>query len=55
MTLFKYTSVHENRPSKMKFFGIKEFFFVNLEKMSVKMNFRIITTNHAADSKIRPP
>ena len=37
----------------MKFFGVKDFFFVNLiSKMDVKMNLRIKTKNHAADSKI---
>ena len=38
----------------MIFFGAMEFFFVNFDfKMDVKMNFRIITKNHSADSKIR--
>ena len=37
---------------KWFFFGVKQFFFMNLDlKMGVKMNFRIITKNHAADSK----
>ena len=45
--------VIQNRPSKMKFFGVNEFFFVILiSKMDVKMNLRIITKNHADDSKI---
>ena len=36
----------------MKFFGVKNFFFVNMiSKMDVKMNLRIITQNQAADSK----
>ena len=35
------------------YFGIKEFFLANfVSKMNVKMNLRIITKNHAADSKI---
>ena len=45
--------VNENQPSKMNFFLFQGIFFVNLEfEMGVKMNFRIITKNHAADSKI---
>ena len=40
----------------MKFFGVKEFFSrIMISKMSVKMNFRIMTKNHAADSEIRSP
>ena len=39
---------------KWNFFGVKEFLFrVIWFKMGVKMNSRIITKNHAADSKIR--
>ena len=39
--------------TKMKFFGVKEFFSgIMISKMGVKMNFRITTKNHAADSKI---
>ena len=38
----------------MKFFGVKEFFSgIMISKMSVTMNFRIITKNYATDSKIR--
>ena len=29
------------------------YFFLQVSKMGVKMNLRIITKNHAADSKIR--
>ena len=37
----------------MKFFGVEEFFsWILISKMGVKMNFRIIAKNHAADSKI---
>ena len=37
----------------MKFFGVKEYFFMNLDlKMNVKMNFRIISKNHAANPEI---
>ena len=37
----------------MKFFGLEEYFFMNLDlKMDVKMNLRIITKNHAADPEI---
>ena len=33
-----------------KFFGLEEYFFMNLDlKMDVKMNLRIITKNHAAN------
>ena len=40
----------------MKFFGVKEFFSgIMISKMSVKMNFRIITKNYATDSKIGFP
>ena len=40
----------------MKFFVAKEFFScIMISKMGVKMNFRIIKKNHAADSKIRSP
>ena len=38
------------------FFGVKEFFsWILILKMDVKMNLRIITKNHAADSKIGFP
>ena len=49
--------VIENRPLKMKFFGVKEFFFslILISEMDVKMNLWIITKNHAADSKKGPP
>ena len=43
--------VIKNRPSKMKLFWCQ----VKILKMGVKMNFRIRTKNHAADSKIRSP
>ena len=43
--------VIKNRPSKMKLFWCQ----VKILKMGVKMNFRIITKNHASDSKIRSP
>ena len=37
----------------MKFFGLEEYFFMNLDlKMDVKMNLRIITKNHAANPEI---
>ena len=40
----------------MIFFGVKDFFFVNFNlKMGVKMDFRIITKYHTADSKIGSP
>ena len=40
--------IYENRPSKMIFCGVKEFFqCVLLSKMGVKMNLRIITKNQA--------
>ena len=46
----------KNQPSKMKFFWCQGFSFVNFDfKMDVKMNLRIITKNHAANSKIEPP
>ena len=37
--------------------GTREFFFsfIMISKMGVKMNFRIISKNHATDSKIRSP
>ena len=38
---------------KWNFFSVKEFFFADFGfKIDVKMNFRIITKNHAADSEI---
>ena len=38
------------------FFGVKEFFLIILiSKMDLKMNLRIITKNHARDSKIGSP
>ena len=38
------------------FFGVKDFFFMNFDlKIGVKMNFRIITKNIAADQEIRFP
>ena len=47
---------YKNRPSKMKFFWCQGIFsFIMIPKMCVKINFRIITKNHAADSKIRSP
>ena len=37
----------------MEFFGVKEYFFMNLDlKMDVKMNLRTITKNHAANPEI---
>ena len=37
----------------MNFFGVKKFFLpISISKMDVKMNLRIITKNHAADSNI---
>ena len=37
----------------MKFFEDKDFFsWISISKMSVKMNLRIITKNHAADPEI---
>ena len=36
----------------MIFFRVKDFFMIFDFKMGVKMNLRIITKNHAADSKI---
>ena len=37
----------------MKFFGAKDFFsYILIAKMSVKINLRIITKNHAADPEI---
>ena len=45
-----------NEISTVSFFGVKKFFsLILISKMSVKMNFRIITKNHADDSKIRYP
>ena len=45
--------LYENRPFKMNFFGVKDFFSSILtSKMDVKLNLRIITKNHAADSEI---
>ena len=45
--------VYENQTSKMKFFEDKDFFsWISISKMSVKMNLRIITKNHAADPEI---
>ena len=42
--------VYENRASKMKFFRVKELFFIDFDfKMGVEMNLRIITKKHAAD------
>ena len=55
-SLIKYMMVIKNRPSKMKFFGVKQFFSgILISKMDVKMNLRIITKNLAADSKIGFP
>ena len=46
----------EKRPSKTIFFSVKEFFpWILISKMDVKMNLRMITKNHAADSKIGSP
>ena len=43
-------------PKKMIFLCVKEFFsWIWISKMGVKMNFRIISKNHAADSKIGSP
>ena len=54
-TLIKHVLV-KNLPSKMKFFGVKEFLScIMIWKMGVKINLRIITKNHTADSKIRSP
>ena len=40
----------------MKFFSVKEFFsWILISKIDVKLNLRIITKNHAADSKKGPP
>ena len=37
----------------MTFFGLEEYFFMNLDlKMDVKMNLRTITKNHAANPEI---
>ena len=48
--------VNKNRSSKKNFFGVKDFFScIMISKMSVKINLRIITKNHAADSKKDPP
>ena len=47
---------YKNRPSKMKFFWCQGIFsFIMIPKMCGKIKFRIITKNHAADSKIRSP
>ena len=41
LTLFKYMLVIKNRPSKMNFFGVKEFFFVNFDfKNECKNEFK---------------
>ena len=46
-------SGHQNRASKMNFYWCQRIFFMNFDlKMSVKMNLRIITKNHAADPEI---
>ena len=56
---FKDSNISKNlthRPSKMKFFGVKGFFScIIISKMAVKMNFRMITKNHATDSKKGSP
>ena len=45
--------VNERRGSKMKFFCVNDFFFINFElKMGVKMNLRLITKNYGADQEI---
>ena len=45
------------RLSKMNFFLVLWNFFssIMISKMGVKMNFRIITKNHATDTKVRSP
>ena len=50
---FQTSSLAKNRLSKKIFFGVKESFsWIFIFKMDVKLNFRIITKNHAADLKI---
>ena len=45
--------VNERRGSKMKFFCVNDFFFINFElKMVVKRNLSLITKNHRADPEI---
>ena len=46
--------LYKNRRSKMKFVWYQVIFFsqILISKMNVKMNLRIITKNHADDSKI---
>ena len=46
-------SMYKNRPSKMKFFGRKEFFSeILISKMDVKMNLKIIMKKYAAYPRI---
>ena len=45
-------SIYENRPSKFKFFGIKDFFHDFDFKNGFKMNLRIITKNPVATPEI---
>ena len=48
--------IYQNRASKMKLLWCQEIFLVKfVSKMDVEMNFRIITKNHAAGSKIGTP
>ena len=53
ITLLKFMMVIKTRSSKIKSFWCQgNFSWILISKMNVKMNFRIITKNHAADSKI---
>ena len=56
LLLLECMLIFENRPSQMKFFGVKKFFsFILISKMGVKRNLGIIMKNHAADSDIGFP
>ena len=53
LLFYKNMLVYENRASKVKFFWCQGIFsLILISKIGVKMNLRIITKFHAADSKI---
>ena len=48
----KYSKLLKNWYQGMNFFALDEFFSgIWILKIGVKINFRVITKNHAADSK----
>ena len=45
-------SKSRSRPSKIQFFGRKDFFLILISKKGVKMNYKIIMKQYAADPQI---